>query len=134
MDTQSKKYTILVVEDEVPLLNALVDKFSREGFSVLEAKNGEEGLESALKNRPDLILLDIVMPRMDGMTMLKKLREANEWSKHVPVIILTNLTSADEGRMSDITELEPAYYLVKTDWKIEDVVAKVRGRLETPHS
>ena len=131
---ESKKYTLLIVEDEASLRNALSDKFSREGFSVIEAKNGEEGLESALKNHPDMILLDIIMPRMDGMTMLKKLREDSEWSKHVPVIILTNLTSADEGRTRDITELEPAYYLVKTDWKLEDLVAKVRERLETPHS
>ena len=134
MNDKTKKYTILIVEDDLPALSALVEKFSHEGFSVLEAKNGEEGLESALKNHPDMILLDIVMPRMDGMTMLKKLREDGEWSKHVPVIILTNLTSADEGRTRDITELEPAYYLVKSDWKIEDVVAKVRERLETPHS
>ena len=134
MDTQSKKHTILVVEDEASLLMALVDKFTREGFSVLEAKNGEEGLESALKNHPDMILLDIVMPRMDGMTMLKKMRAVNAWGKQVPVIILTNLTSADDGRMRDMVQTEPAYYLVKTDWKIEDVVAKVRDRLETPHS
>ncbi len=130
--TESKK-TILVVEDDASELKALVDKFTREGFSVLQAKNGEEGLESALKNHPDLILLDIVMPKMDGMTMLKKLRETDEWGKTVPVIILTNLTSADEGRNRDITELEPAYYLVKTDWKIDELVAKVRDLLETPH-
>ena len=134
MDKKSKKYTILVVEDEASLLMALVEKFSHEGFSVLEAKNGEEGLESALKNHPDMILLDIIMPRMDGITMLKKLRQTNEWGKHVPVIILTNLSSADESRIHDMVQTEPAYYLVKTDWKIEDVVAKVRDRLETPHS
>ena len=134
MDTQSKKYTLLIVEDDLPELRALTDKFFHEGFAVIQAKNGEEGLESALKNHPDIILLDIVMPKMDGMTMLKRLREANEWGKHVPVIILTNLTSTDEARTRDIAELEPAYYLVKTDWKIEDVVEKVRERLETPHS
>ena len=111
-----------------------MDKFSREGFSILEAKNGEEGLALALKNQPDIILLDIVMPKMDGMTMLKRLREDGEWGKTVPVILLTNLTSADEGRIRDVTELEPAYYLVKTHWTLEDIVAKVRDRLETPHS
>ncbi len=133
-NVNASKKTILVVEDGVSLLNALVDKFISEGFSVLQTKNGEEGLESALKNQPDMILLDIVMPRMDGMTMLKKLRTANEWGKTVPVILLTNLTSADEGRLRDITELEPTYYLVKTDWKLGDVVAKVRERLGTARS
>lgn len=126
--------TILVVEDESHLLSALVDNFTREGFSVVQAKNGEEGLAVALKEHPDLILLDIVMPVMDGMTMLKKLRETDEWGKQVPVILLTNLTSDHEGRMRDITDLEPAYYLVKTDWEMTDVVDKVRDRLETLHS
>ncbi len=73
MDTQTKK--ILVVEDDVPELNALRDKFTREGFSILTAKNGEEGLAIALREHPDLILLDIIMPVMDGITMLVKLRE-----------------------------------------------------------
>ena len=129
-----KRHTILVIEDEPSLKNALIDKFSSEGFAMLEAKNGEEGLALALQDQPDLILIDIMMPKMDGMTMFKKLREANEWGKHVPVIILTNLSSTDEGRMKDVTDLEPAFYLVKTDWKIEDIVAKVRDRLYTPHS
>lgn len=133
MDTNQKK-RILIIEDEAPLSSALFDKFTREGFSVLQAKNGEEGFELAFKDQPDIILVDLVMPVMDGMTMLKKLREKNEWGKHVPVIILSNLTSTDETRIRDMVETEPAYYLVKSDWKIEDVVAKVRERLETPHS
>jgi len=120
---------ILIVEDERSLSQALVDKLTREGFATLTAKNGEEGLEVALHEHPDLILLDIVMPKMDGMTMLKKLRNKNEWGKKVPVIILTNLTSDNEQRVRDITETEPTYYLVKADWKIEDVVIKVRERL-----
>ncbi len=125
---------ILVVEDEPSLLGVLVDRFTLEKFSVLQAKNGEEGLAVALKEQPDMILLDIIMPVMDGMTMLKKLRLANEWGKHVPVILLTNLASDNDGRIKDIIETEPAYYLVKTDWKLEDIVAKVRDRLETLHS
>ncbi len=133
MNTQSKQYTLLIVEDESPLLGALVDKFSYENFSVLQAKNGEEGLIVALKEQPDLILLDIIMPVMDGMTMLKKLRETSDWGKRVPVILLTNLAAGDQI-MNDVIRDEPAYYLVKTDWKIEEVVAKVRERLETPHS
>lgn len=126
--TQNQK-KILVVEDETPLRNALCDKLTREGFAVLKAKNGKEGLEVALHGQPDLILLDIIMPVMDGLTMLKKLRSENEWGKTIPVIILTNLSSDNDQRMRDITETEPSYYLVKTDWKIEDVIAKVREML-----
>lgn len=129
MTAPVQKQTILIVEDEVSMRNVLRDKLTREGFATLEAKNGEEGLKVSLREHPDLILLDIVMPKLDGMTMLKKLRAENEWGESVPVIILTNLTSDNEQRMRDVTEVEPTYYLVKTDWKIEDVVVKIRERL-----
>jgi|SRR3989344_5743710 len=118
--------TILIVEDEVSLLNALRDKFSRAGFATLEAKNGEEGMEIALREHPDLILLDLIMPVMDGMTMLKKLRH-DPWGTKVSVIILTNLSDAEGSLMRSIGSLD---YIVKSNWKLEDVVAKVRERLE----
>jgi len=119
--------TILIVEDETSLRHALRDKLTRENFAVLEAKNGEEGLEVALREHPDLILLDIVMPKMDGITMLKKLREYL-WGKSAKVIILTNLS--DNEKVAEAMRQETFEYLVKSDWKIEDVVAKVRERLE----
>jgi len=120
------KKKILVVEDEMSLRNALRDKLGLEGFIVLEAKNGEEGLDVALRDHPDLILLDIIMPKMDGLTMLKKLRE-DVWGKNTKVILLTNLN--DNEKVSEAL-LQGSYdYLVKSDWKIEDVVAKVRARL-----
>lgn len=126
---EESKKKILVVEDEVSQLHALRDKLAREGFLIVEAINGKQGLKRALQERPDLILLDILLPKMDGMTMLKNLRKQNNWGKHVPVIILTNLTSDDEDRMHDITETEPSAYLVKADWKIDEVITKVRERL-----
>jgi len=125
---EKSKSKILIVEDEQDLLEALVDKFTREGFKTLEARNGEEGLERALKEHPDLILLDIVMPKMDGMTMLKNLRE-DAWGKNVPVVLLTNLSATDVKIVRGVVEHEPSYYLVKSDWKIEDVVGKVRETL-----
>lgn len=121
---------ILVVEDEVSLRGALRDKLTLEDFTVLEAKNGQEGLATALSQHPDLILLDIIMPVMDGMTMLRKLRESGEWGKHIPVIILTNLSSDSNKVINDVTLLEPSYYLVKSDWKLEDLVTKVTEVLE----
>ena len=121
------KKKILIVEDEISLLNALRDKLTHENFAVLEAKNGEEGLAVALREHPDLILLDIVMPKMDGMTMLRKLRE-DLWGKSAKVIILTNLS--DKEKMAEALEQKLHKYLVKSDWKIEDVVAKVREQLE----
>ncbi|MDO8557836.1 MAG: response regulator [bacterium] len=118
--------TILIVEDDRSQLQALVDKLTQEGFATLEAKNGEEGLETALREHPDLILLDIVMPVMDGMTMLKKLRE-DTWGKDALVIILSNLS--DPEKISQAVTQGTYGYLIKTDWKIEDVVAKVKELL-----
>ncbi len=126
MDTQAKKQGILIVEDEVSMLNALRDKFTREGFTVFEAKNGEEGLATALREHPNLILLDIVMPKMDGLTMLRNLRK-NEWGKTVPVIVLTNLSSSDD--VAERIEKENVIYLVKADNKMEDIVAKIKKTL-----
>lgn len=121
-----KKNTVLVIEDETDLRGLLKEKLLREGFNVLEAENGKTGLETATSQHPDIILLDIIMPVMDGMTMLKELRK-NEWGKYVPVIILSNLSEAEK-----ITEgmEENAYgYLVKSDWEPDDVVNMIRKKL-----
>jgi DNA-binding response OmpR family regulator len=118
---------VLVVEDDGALLQILRDKLTKEAFSVFLAKDGAIGLDTALKEHPDLILLDIVMPVMDGMSMLFHLRK-DPWGKTVPVILLTNLSEAE-----DVAESlrERAYdYLVKSDWKLEDVVKKVKEKLE----
>ncbi len=117
------------VEDDNSLRNVLHDKFKLEGFGVLEAKDGEEGLATALREHPDIILLDIVLPKMDGLTMMKRLREANEWGKNVPIILLTNLNADDDKINQAITDNSPAYYLVKSNYTIEDLVAKIRERL-----
>ncbi len=123
--TNNKK--ILIVEDELSLRNALRDKLTSEGFNILEAKSGKEGLDTALREHPDLILLDIIMPVMDGLTMLDKLRH-DEWGTKAPVILLTNLSDKEDLAIrSPYGSLD---YIVKSDWKIEDVVKKVREKLE----
>ena len=120
------KKKILIIEDEAMTLSALKEKFMDEGFYVAVAKNGEEGLEEAFLEKPDLILLDIIMPKMDGITMLKKLQN-DERGKKIPVIILTNLSDPDS--VYDSIDNGAYNYLVKTDWSMEDVVKKVRGKL-----
>ncbi|MBX4201029.1 response regulator [Candidatus Parcubacteria bacterium] len=125
--TDNKKQTILIVEDELPLLNVYADRFDEEGFSVFKANNGQEGLDIAIKEKPDLILLDILMPVMDGLTMMQKLREDNTWGKTVPIILLTNL-SADEQRIKKIvSENKPTYYLVKLDWSLSAIIEKAKA-------
>lgn len=121
----SKK--ILIVEDEEPLLDALQGKLTDEGYYVLTAKNGEKGLEVALSHQPDLILLDLVMPVMSGMSMLKKLRE-HSWGSTAKVVILTNLTDVKEQK--EALEVNTENYLVKSDWSLSDVVKKVKEKLE----
>jgi len=121
-----KKQTILIVEDELPLLKVYADRFSDEGFLVLKANNGQEGLDLAIKEKPDLILLDILMPVMDGLTMMQKLRENTTWGKTVPIMLLTNL-SADEKKIKKIiNENGPAYYLVKLDWSLSAIIEKAK--------
>jgi CheY-like chemotaxis protein len=119
---------ILVIEDELPMLKALSDKFTREGFSVLEARNGEEGLAVATKTHPDLIILDLFMPVMDGKAMMKELRE-DSWGKNVPIIILTNL-NPDDKTLNEILESGPSYYFIKSKWKLEDLARKVKEELK----
>lgn len=124
MSSQQKR--ILIVEDEKSQRSALAEKFTREGFAVLEADDGQKGLEIALSSHPDLILLDIIMPVMDGMTMLEKLR-ADTWGKEAKVIILTNLSEVE--KISEAVTRGSYNYLVKSDWKLADVVAKVQAVL-----
>jgi len=124
MVSESKK--ILIVEDEEPLRSALREKFTREGFSIIEGKDGEEGLNIALSEHPDLILLDIIMPKMDGMTVLKKLHE-DKVGKEIPVILLTNLS--DDQKVAEAIKEGVYEYLVKSDWKLSDLVKEVKEKL-----
>lgn len=121
-----QKKTILVVEDEAPMQLVLRDILTVEGYTVLEAKNGIEGLELALSAHPDLILLDILMPKMDGLEMLKKLRE-DEWGKKAPVIVLTNLS--DNEDVAKAVEEDVFEYFVKTDIKIAEVIERIRAKI-----
>lgn len=118
---------ILVVEDDASLALALVDALGREGFEVHQARNGRLGLSRALEIKPDLILLDLLMPEIDGITMLKTLR-ADDWGKKVPVIILTNVS--EMSTIAEAIKLAPDY-IVKANWRIDQVVERVKLRLRS---
>lgn len=122
--------TILIVEDEKSLRDAIADILRLKNFLPLEAKDGKEGVEVALGKHPDLILLDLLMPVMDGMTALKHIRE-DAWGSHVPVVILTNLSATKEQLVNDMVTHKPMHYLIKSDWKLHDVVTKIEEILET---
>lgn len=114
---------ILIIEDEEMLSTMYKVKFENEGYEVHTANNGADGIEAAPKILPDLILLDIIMPKIDGFAVLKKLKEDPK-TKNVPVILLTNL-----GQDEDITrgkELGSAGYLIKANNTPSEVVDKIK--------
>ena len=130
MADENKKKLILVVEDEKILSDTLRERLMAEGFDVVNAYDGLEFLQLALEKHPDLILLDILLPKVDGITMLKKLRE-DPWGAHASVIILTNVS--DISKMAEGMEsgFDGTYeYLVKTNWSIVGIISKVKNRLK----
>lgn len=134
MNTLDKKIVLLLVEDEKILANTLEEKLVSEGFTVLKAYDGEEGLKMALENHPNLILLDLLMPKVDGITMLKGLRK-DSWGARAAVIILTNLESSDKiSETLDVSFGNVFEYMLKTNWSLEDIVARIKERLQIKDS
>ena len=115
---------VMVVEDDVMLLSALEEKFKHEGFTVLTSSNGQDALEKIIDFNPNILILDLMMPVMDGKIMLQKLREMPQF-KQLPVIILTNA-----GEVENITETVRYYnaieFFVKSNISLEDLVEKVK--------
>jgi DNA-binding response OmpR family regulator len=129
MQNKQSKKTILIVEDEVSLQNALAEKLNREGFDTLCAGDGQEGISIANSSHPDLILLDIKMPKMDGITMLQKLRHDSKWGQDVAVILLTNSAPDEDMPSLNLDNGQLPDYLVKSNWSLTTVVEKIRERL-----
>lgn len=117
---------ILIVEDDSMLRESLRDFLSKEGFETITASDGEEGTKLAKSSDPDLVLLDIILPKKNGYEVIKDLR-STETTKDVPIILLTNL-----GSLNDIEKalsLGATTYLVKGDYKLEEIADKIRGVL-----
>jgi len=119
----SKPQTILIIEDEQTVLKAISIALEDAGFQVASAIDGESGERQAKENPPDLILLDIILPRKNGLDVLKALK-VQEATKHVPVILLTNLS--DTETVSEGVRLGARGYLVKANYSLDEVVAKVK--------
>lgn len=114
---------VLIVEDDEDFISILKIKFESEGFSVITAKDGENGIETAQQEKPDLILSDVLLPGTNGIEMAKKIEEAN---KDAIIIFLTNLT--DQEYTEEIKKMG-CDCLVKSDLKISDIVEKVKSKL-----
>ena len=118
--------TILFIEDETSLQKTLSSILKASGFAVANAYDGEAGLAVAKKDKPDLILLDLILPKMDGFAVLAHLR-AEEATKNTPVIVLTNLESAED--VERVIGLGATMYLVKANYDLTDIVAKIKEAL-----
>lgn len=118
-----KKIKILLIEDDSFLLSMYTTKFELENFEVVASEDGEKGIKMAAKEKPDIILLDIILPKKDGFEVLKEIK-SNEELKNIPVILLTNLS-----QKSDIDKglnLGAVDYLIKAHFMPSEVVEKIK--------
>lgn len=125
----SKANKILIIEDEPPIVKALFDKLTREGFEISVARTGPEGWEKIKAERPDLILLDIIMPEMNGWEVFEKMKAYPDSEiNSIPVIIITNSGSPDDVKRGK--EAGAVDYLVKADFRLKEIVEKIRKTLK----
>lgn len=116
---------ILVVEDEKPIAKALELKLTHSGFDVTVAGDGENALEISLHRNFDLILLDLIMPKMDGFEVLTKLKERHS---NIPIIVTSNLGQKED--MEKVKELGAIEYFVKSNTPIATIVNYIKNKLE----
>lgn len=121
------KKTILVVEDEANLHQALLEFLTSEGFNTLSAMDGEKALELAQAKKPDLVLLDIILPKKDGFEVMDILKKDSQ-TKNIPIILLTNMESAED--IQKAFEKGATTYLVKSSYKLEEIINKVKETLK----
>jgi len=118
---------ILFIEDEFSLQKTLGEFLRKNGYEVISALDGETGLRVAKEKLPDLILLDLILPRKHGLDVLKDLKNDKK-TKDIPVIILTNLESLEDVQKA--IELGATTYLVKANYSLEEVVEKIKEQIE----
>lgn len=118
---------IIIVEDENFLVDMYKLKFEQAGFDVLTAENGKRGLELSLKEKPDLILLDIVLPEMDGFEVLAELKK-NKQTKDIPVLIFSNLGQKEEIEKG--IKLGADAYVVKANYTPEQLIKHVKKLID----
>jgi len=114
---------ILIVEDDAVLQKTLREYLTGEGFDAISAGDGEEGIRVAKQENPNIILLDIILPKKDGYEVIKELK-GNQRTAKIPIVLLTNL-----GGIHDVEkalELGATTYLIKSDYRLEEVVGKVK--------
>jgi DNA-binding response OmpR family regulator len=119
--------TILFIEDESALQKTIREIVQKEGYAMISALDGELGIKLAMEKMPDLVILDLVLPKKNGFEVLKSLKQ-DKRTKMIPIIVLTNL-----GEMENIDnaiELGAKTYLVKSDYSLREVIEKIRTTIE----
>jgi DNA-binding response OmpR family regulator len=122
------KKHILIVEDDADLASLLSERLASAGFAVEVAADGEKALEAA-KKEPDLIMLDILLPKLNGLSVLKTIREKSAWGANVSVIIMSNLNPDDNKVINAVSSYSPVFYLVKAEHSLGDIVEKIKSIL-----
>lgn len=117
---------ILIIEDEEILIKVLKEKFEEEGFNVVVAESGEVVLPLARKEKPDIILLDILLPKVNGLKLLSLLKVDRETSG-IPVVVLSNLN--DNERIKEVMNFGAVDYFIKTEHSIDEIVDVVNKNL-----
>jgi DNA-binding response OmpR family regulator len=124
---ENKKPLVLAVEDDVFIASVHEKKLAKEGFEVVLAGNGQEALDFLQKKKPDIILLDLIMPIKDGFETLKELK-SNPETKNIKVVILSNLSQEEDKKR--VLEMGAVDYVVKADVSFHEIVALVKHHLE----
>ena len=127
-NNMDKKNKILIVDDDEYVVKALSDHLGRKGYQTITASNGEEGLRAVEESVPDLVLLDVIMPKMDGITLLRELKK-NSATESIPVIMITNLDNKESD--TEANNLGAAAYLVKTNYGLDEVTKKIEEILNS---
>ena len=117
------KKSVLLIEDDRFLIKIYSNRLKLKGFDIYLSSEGEEGIRMAKDNKPDLVLLDLVLPRMSGFEVLEQLKN-NPATKKIPVIILSNLSQKNDKENAEM--LGAVDYLVKTDVTLDTIVERVK--------
>ncbi len=118
---------ILFIEDDNILQKAIGEMLQKEGFECISAFDGKEGLEKIKTEKPDLVLLDLILPRKDGFAVLEEMKK-DEKTKEIPVIVLTNLE--DFESLQKTMDKGVKAYLVKSEYSLEEVVQKIKETIK----
>ncbi len=121
---------VVITEDDTDLLEALVREFRASEFDVFTAKNGAEGVARVLQVRPQLILLDLLMPHMNGHEMMQELLARHDWVRQIPVLIMTNYAAGGEGTQDWMKHVS-AEYVLKANTGLAAIVRQAKELLQS---